>query len=130
MKKILHKLFGLGILSLLWLSTFMWLANAQGLDTLQDTKYNPSWLWAETLKWDSLITSIKTFINRVLGLLALITLVILLRWGFQMITAAWDETKYKAWFKILKQAAFGLAFIALSRLMVSLIFFIIAKIAG
>lgn len=79
---------------------------------------------ADTTK-DSLIVSIKTFINRILGMLALITLVILLRWGFQMVTAAWDDGKYKEWMKILKQAWFGLAFIWLSRLIVSMIFWII-----
>ena len=69
-----------------------------------------------------LIDVIKTFINWLLGMLALIALVILLRGGFQMVTAAWDDAKYKKGFKILQQAAIGLVFIGVSRLVVSVIF--------
>ncbi|MFZ2150515.1 MAG: hypothetical protein WAZ12_01815 [Candidatus Absconditicoccaceae bacterium] len=79
---------------------------------------------------DALIDTIKTFINRVLGILALITLVILLRGGFQMVTATGDDGKYKEGFKILKQAAMGLFFIGLSRLIVSMIFWIIGLVTG
>jgi len=126
MKKFLYRLFGLGIASLLWLSSILWLVNAQNNygNTFWDA-WSAWWVWiswAGTSQNDKLITSVKVFINRVLGILALITLVILLRWGFQMVTAAWDDGKYKEWMKILKQAWFGLAFIWLSRLIVSMIF--------
>jgi len=92
-----------------------------------------NWIaWTKTADADAwkanLIETVKTAINRVLGILSLITLVLLLRWGFQMVTAAWDETKYKVWFKILKQAAIWLIFIWLSWLIVSMIFRIIALI--
>jgi len=40
-----------------------------------------------------------------LGMLALIALVVLLWGGFQMVTAAGDDDKYKKGFKILQQAA-------------------------
>jgi hypothetical protein len=50
---------------------------------------------AGTEKGDGLITVIKKFVNRILGLLALITLVIVLRGGFKMVTAAGDEGKFK-----------------------------------
>jgi len=101
--------------------------------------FEACWIW--DIKWiawtqsantteDSLIDTIKKFINRVLGILSLITLVILLRGGFQMVTAAWDDTKYKAWFKILKQAAIWLIFIWLSRLVISMIFWIISLITN
>lgn len=69
---------------------------------------------------------VKNFINWVLGILSLITLVLLLWGGFQMVTAAGDDNKYQAGFKILKQAAIGLAFIALAWFMVSIIFWIIS----
>ena len=84
--------------------------------------------WTEdpnNVTWTSLIQTIKRFINRVLGILSLIALVILIRAGIKMLTAAWDDAKYKEWFKILKQVAFWLIFIWLARLMVSLIFWII-----
>lgn len=84
------------------------------------------WTWANQEQW--LIQIIKNAINRVLWILGLIVLVLLLRGGFQMVTAAGDETKYKAWFKILKQAAMGLAFIAVSRFMVSIIFRLLGSV--
>lgn len=73
----------------------------------------------------SLLTTVKTFINWMLGMLSLIALVILLWGGFQMITAAGDENKYKKGFAILKQAAIGLVIIGLSWLFVSLVFWLI-----
>lgn len=58
-------------------------------------------------------------------MLSLIALVILLRGGFQMITAAGDDAKYKKGFKILQQAGVGLLFIGVSRLIVSVIFWLL-----
>jgi hypothetical protein len=52
-------------------------------------------------------------------------LVIVLRGGFKMVTAAGDEGKFKEWFKILKQAGIGLAVIGLSWFVVSIIFRVI-----
>ncbi len=61
-------------------------------------------------------------------MLALVALVILLRGGFQMVTAAGDDAKYKKGFKILQQAAIGLVFIGVSRLLVSVIFWLLGVI--
>lgn len=47
-----------------------------------------------------------------------------------MVTATWDDGKYKEGFKILKQAAMWLFFIWLSRLIVSMIFWIIWLVTG
>lgn len=66
-----------------------------------------------------------TLINYVLGLLALIALVMLLYGGFQMVTAAGDDGKYKVGFTIVKQAGIGLAFIGLSWFMVQFIIFLV-----
>lgn len=65
---------------------------------------------------------IKGFINWILGLLSIIALGVSLWGGFQMVTAAGDDTKYKGGFKILKQAAVGLIIIGLSWIIVSTIF--------
>ncbi len=77
---------------------------------------------AWTDQWGKLIDVIKSFINWLLWILALIALVILLRGGFQMVTAAGDDGKYKKGFKILQQAGIGLIFIGVSWLVVSAIF--------
>jgi len=77
----------------------------------------------------SMTALIKGFINWVLGLLSLIALCICLWGGFQMVTAAGDDAKYKGGFKILKQAAVGLIVIGLSWIIVSTIFSLIWNVA-
>ncbi len=73
---------------------------------------------------------VKWFVNWILWILALISLIILL-WGwFQMVTAAWDDNKYKNWFKILKQAAIWLILIWVAWFIVSLIFTVIGAVTG
>ena len=80
-------------------------------------------------KWeDGLIKVIKRAINWVLGILGLITFILLLWGGFQMVTAAGDDKKFGAGQTILKQAGIGLLFIAGSWLMVSMIFWLIGVI--
>lgn len=81
-----------------------------------------------TAQGGKLIDVIKSFINWMLGILALIALVILLWGGFQMVTAAGDDAKYKKGFKILQQAAIGLVFIGVSWLIVSVIFWLLGVI--
>lgn len=107
---------GFGFATTLWSTQQGAGLNVQGSDVLTGS--------------DSLITSIKTFINWVLGLLATIALVILLWGGFQMVTAAGDEGKYKKGFQILKQAAIGLIFIGLSALFIQLIFYILGVVGA
>ena len=81
-----------------------------------------------TAQGGKLIDVIKSFINWMLGILALIALVILLWGGFQMVTAAGEDAKYKKGFKILQQAAIGLVFIGVSWLIVSVIFWLLGVV--
>ena len=136
--KISAKLFLISVLAILWflfIPTDNYSVNAQleGCEWFW-ANFEECWIsdiqvpWTEdpnNVTWTSLIKTIKRFINRVLGILSLIALIILIRAGIKMLTAAWDDAKYKEWFKILKQVAFWLIFIWLARLMVSLIFWII-----
>ena len=71
---------------------------------------------------DQLVNVIKKTINWILGMLSLIVFILLLWWGFQMVTANWDDKKFGAGMTILKQAAIWLGFIAVSWLLVSMIF--------
>ena len=75
------------------------------------------WSWNE---W--FLDFVQTAINRILALLWLITIIILIYGGIQMVTAAWDDWKYKKWFTIVKQAIIGLILIWTSALIVNLIF--------
>jgi hypothetical protein len=81
--------------------------------------------WTGEWQVDNIIVVVKSAINRVLGILGLIALIILLWWGFQMVTAAGDEKKYDAGFTYVKQAAWWLAMIGIAWFIVSIIFFVI-----
>ena len=113
----------------------IWLVNAQPATAITDwwgtdtTSYNPDVVWSDGFKEDSLLGVVTSAINRILWILSLIALVILLWWGFQMVTAAGDEEKYNKWFTILKQSWIGLAFIAFSWMFVSLVFRLIWKVS-
>ena len=81
--------------------------------------------------WTSnLLTTITKAINWLLGMLALIALVVCLWGGFQMVTAAGDDGKYKKGMGILKQAAIGLVIIGVSWMFVSLIFWLIGTLSS
>ena len=79
---------------------------------------------------DTIIDIIKRFINYALGLLALIALVMLLWGGYKMVASGGKEDAYKDWLKILKNAAIGLAFIAVSWFLVTFIFYVIGLISA
>ena len=96
----------------------------------QDTQYNAWVAWSTGLKQDSLVHTIKNAINWVLGILSLIALALCLWGGFQMMTSGGDSKKYESGLNILKWAAIGLAIIATSWLIVSLIFYVIDASIG
>ena len=81
--------------------------------------------WTDEDQDDSLIHTLKTGINRFIWLLATISLVLCIYAWFKMLISWGDSKQYNAWFSILKNAAIWLAIIATSRLIVSLIFWII-----
>lgn len=78
---------------------------------------------------DGLLRTINKAINWILGMLAVIALAICLRGGFQMVTAAGDDGKYKKGLTILKQAAIGLIIVGISWIIVSFIFWVIGAFA-
>lgn len=68
---------------------------------------------------------VKWAVNRVLGILALIALIIVLIGWFRMLTAAWNEEQYDSWFVYMKNAALWLAIIWLAWFVVSMIFWLL-----
>lgn len=129
MKKLSLKvvsLFALGILSVWSMFTSAQTVTTQFGDASATSNIGIS--GTGTSQGGKLIDVAKSFINRLLGILALVALVILLWGGFQMVTAAGDDGKYKKGFKILQQAAIGLVFIGVSRLVVSVIFWLLGVI--
>ena len=85
---------------------------------------------AGTDQGDTIIDIIKRFINYALGFLALIALVMLLWGGYKMVASGGDEGAYKEGLKILKNAAIGIAFIAVSWFLVTFIFYVIGFVVG
>ena len=79
---------------------------------------------------DSFMHVVRNAINWILGMLGLITFVLLLWGGFNMVTAAGDDKKFGEGLKILKNAGIGLLFIAVSWLLVSMLFWVIGVVSG
>jgi len=79
---------------------------------------------------DWFLTVVKSAINWVLGMLGLIAFVLLLWGGFNMVTAAGDDKKFGEGLKILKNAGIGFVFIAVSWLLVSMIFWVVSGITN
>lgn len=75
----------------------------------------------EEATWATL-SMIHRLINRVLWMLAFVALIVVIFWGFQMVTAAWDDAKYKSGKAALKKVSIGIIGIGLSWLIVSLAF--------
>ena len=86
--------------------------------------------WAGDTQGDSIIDIIKQFINYALGLLGLIALVVLLWGGYKMVTSGGQEDAYKEGLKILKNAAIGIAFIAVSWFLVQFIFRVLGLVTS
>ena len=82
-------------------------------------------IWTQKKQWDSLLHTVQTAINWVLWILATISLCLVLYAGFLMMTSWGDSKKYDSWLSIIKNAAIWLAIIAVSWLIVSLIFYVI-----
>ena len=97
----------------------------------QTTIFNPDVPDAENFSGNvsdngvnSLLNTVKVAINRVLGLLAFIALLFLLYGGFKILIAGTDDAAVGEAQTIVKNAAYGILFIALSWLIVTFIFYI------
>ena len=122
------------VIKILWLSLTLIIGTTMisNADFVLDGWNYVSWynvVWTHSgsqTSWDArLIDTVKRAVNRVLGILSLIALILCLRGWFQMLIAAWDDWKVKTWKKILTQAAIWLAVIWLSWLFVTFIFYLI-----
>lgn len=98
-----------------WLKWNTWVGEIKGV-------------WSSKRQWASLLNIIQNGINWVLGMLSLITLCVVLWGGFQMVTAAGDDWKYKKWFTILKQAGIWLVIILLAWIIVSVVFWLVGSV--
>jgi Type IV secretion system pilin len=83
-----------------------------------------------TQQKDAFVNVVKWAVNWVLGILALIALLVIMYWWFQMVTSAWNEDSYNKWFTILKYAAIGLVLIGVAWFIVSIIFWLVNQSAS
>lgn len=83
-----------------------------------------------TQQKDAFVNVVKWAVNWVLWILALIALLVIMYWGFQMVTSAWNEDAYNKWFTILKYAAIWLVLIWVARFVVSIIFWLVNQSAS
>ena len=122
------------VLFSLWAITLLW-AGSYGLVNAQSTTavpgQNPEYCVGNNCvseTWErTLLQSAITLVNRVMSMLSVVALVVLLIGGYRMITANWDETKYKKGLSVLKQAAIWLVIIWLSWAIIRIIFRFINK---
>jgi len=121
-KKTALRVMGIGLMGALPIVTYA--QNAGGFFG-QNTTANPNLPGSETLQWEGLLRVIQNAVNWILALLGFIALLVLLWGGFQMVTAAGEDSKYQNGFKILKQAGIGLILIGVSWFVISIIFYII-----
>lgn len=139
MKQFITKMFlgiSVGIAGFLGIAMVAWLPQVatatDPVGSFTDSQ-KTSWLnvpWSDLKASDSLLQTVRKAINWILGILGMIALIILLVGGFQMVTAAGDENKYKKGFTILKQAGIGLLFIWLAALFVNMIMWFIKTITS
>lgn len=106
----------------------------QGIDGLlydgwDDQRIGGIWRPQEINDFDTAknntIDVVQMFINYALWLVSLIALIYLIVHGFMIMTAMGDDTKVKKWFTGIRTAGIAIAGIALSRLVVTLIFYVI-----
>ena len=118
MKKTINKL--------IW-TTILWVSASPIITMAQFVNQRPWQIW---VPWSEVggqgnewfLDFVQSWVNWILALLGLITIIILIWGGFQMVTAAGDDGKYKKGFTIVKQAVIGLILIGVSALIVNLIF--------
>ncbi len=73
---------------------------------------------------------IQNVVNYALLILGTVALIYLIAHGFIILTAAGDDSKVKKWFKWIKNAFVAIAWIGLSRLIISFLLRLINTIAG
>lgn len=69
--------------------------------------------------WDNMVTIIESIVAYVVWLLYLIAVIVVLYWGFLILTAGWDEEWVKKWKKAIVNGAIWLVVIFLASSLVT-----------
>lgn len=92
------------------------------VEATKDVQVGGADWWNNRFREEEFLDVVKGAVNRVLGILALIALIVLLYGGFLMVTAAGDDDQYGKWWKILRAAAIWLTIIGLAWLIITFFF--------
>lgn len=98
-------------------------------DSVIATKDVNVWSTDEIQRDAALLDIIKSGVNRVLWVAALVALIIILYGGVRMVLSWWNEEAYNQWFAVLKSAAIGIVLIGIAWFIASLIFWLINTFA-
>lgn len=71
---------------------------------------------------DKALIIVTDVVNRILSLTSVVAIIIFVIWGYRVITAWWDDSKAKSWYKYIKNAIIWLLIIWLTWAMIRLIF--------
>jgi len=99
--------------------------NSQWFRTHRVTWINLTGIGDEPEESDEALQIAIRVINRILSLTSLIAIIVFLVWWYKVLTAWWDDSKVKAWYKIIKNAIIWLLIIWLTRAAVRLIFWFV-----
>jgi len=105
----------IAVLAWIW-QAFAWIDTGLG-------KINQSVKWNE----NSLDVVIQGYVSALMGFLWLLAVLLIIYWGFIILTAAWDDGKVKKGKTIMFQAALGLFVIFIAYSLVSWIVWILFK---
>ncbi len=86
------------------------------------------WASWEIERDNALLDSITWAVNRVLWISGLITVIVLIYGGVQMVTSWWSDEQYNKWFAIIKAAAIWLLIIWFAWFVVSMWFWLAQQV--
>jgi hypothetical protein len=98
-------------------------------DSVIATKDVNVWSTDEIQREAAFLDIVKSVINWVLWISALIALILLIYGWVRMVLSWWNEEAYNEWFAILKSAAIGILLIGVAWFIASLIFWLINTFA-
>lgn len=137
MRQLFHRFIGVSIVAIMSMMSFVLadqsflnqnLTNAPDLPGLTKGNFNVK-TQAQT-GVDNVINTISQVINWVLGLLALVSLIILIYTWIKMLLNSSDDKAIEEWYKTIKNIFIALLFIGGSWLIVQFIFYIIKLFVG
>ena len=120
-KNICYMILGGLCMTQAYATQWFWNQNIDFNPSVPQSTTKPTWANVEK----NILWSVQKGINTLLSYLAFIAVIILIIAWFKMLLSAWDEKAYEAAQKIVKNVAIALILIWASRLIVSIVFWLV-----